>query len=168
MILIALGASIPDPSGRSPLETCRLAAAALDGLPGLCLRAVSKWYQTAPVPPVPGAPPFVNGVARLEGGAGDPACLLAALHAIEDRAGRQRPYPNAPRSLDLDLIDIDGLRRAGPDPILPHPRAHLRRFVLVPLSDVAPDWIHPVLGLGIPAMLAALPPEEPPPVTLSA
>lgn len=112
---------------------------------------------------MPGAPPFVNGMALLDGAAGDPVRLLAALHAIEDRAGRQRPFPNAPRSLDLDLIDLDGLCRDDADPILPHPRAHLRRFVLEPLRDVAPHWVHPVLGLGIAAMLAALPPDEAPP-----
>ena len=160
MILIALGANLPAEAGHSPLQTCRAAAAALDSLPGLRLRALSNWYRTVPVPPLPGAPLYVNGVARLEGEAGDPARLLAALHAIEDRAGRQRPYPNAPRVLDLDLIDLDGLRRTEPDPVLPHPRAHLRRFVLQPLVDVAPGWVHPALGRGAAALLAALPPDE--------
>lgn len=157
MILIALGANLPGPDGTPPLETCRQAAAALDGLPGLRLVALSCWYQTAPEPPLPGAPPFVNGVARLHGQVDDPAALLAALQALESAAGRERPFPNAPRSLDLDLIDLGGLVRAAPDPVLPHPRAHLRRFVLQPLLDVAPDWRHPVLGLDARALLAALP-----------
>ena len=108
-----------------------------------------------------GAPPFVNGVARLQGRVEDPALLLAALHALEAGAGRCRPFPNAPRSLDLDLISLDGLVRAGPDPVLPHPRAHLRRFVLQPLADVAPEWRRPLLGLGVAALLAGLPPGEP-------
>nr|WP_264185414.1 2-amino-4-hydroxy-6-hydroxymethyldihydropteridine diphosphokinase [Roseicella aerolata] len=158
-----MGANVPDSRGSSPLETCRAAAAALDRLPGLRLRALSRWYRTAPVPAMPGAPDFVNGVARLEGAVDDPAHLLAALHAIEDRAGRQRPYPNAPRSLDLDLIDLDGLCRDGPDPILPHPRAHLRRFVLEPLRDVAPHWVHPGLGRTLASLIADLPPETMPP-----
>lgn len=161
MILVALGANLPI-AGQSPLETCQVAAAALDALPGLRLRALSRWYQTVPVPPLPGSPLFINGVARLEGEAGDPARLLAALHAIEAQAGRQRPFPNAPRTLDLDLIDLDGLHRAGPDPILPHPRAHLRRFVLQPLRDVAPGWVHPVLGRTVEALLAELPEEDMP------
>lgn len=160
MILIALGANLPAEAGHSPLQTCQAAAAALDSLPGLRLRALSAWYRTVPVPSLPGAPLFVNGMARLEGTAGDPARLLAALHAIEDRAGRQRPYPNAPRVLDLDLIDLDGLCRAAPDPVLPHPRAHLRRFVLQPLLDVAPFWLHPLLGRSAAALLAGLPDEE--------
>ncbi len=161
-VLIALGANLPGPDGAPPLETCRRAAAALDELPGLRLVALSRWYRTAPEPPSPGAPPFVNGVARLEGQAGEPAALLAALQALELAAGRERPYVNAPRSLDLDLIDLDGLVRAAPDPVLPHPRAHLRRFVLQPLLDVAPGWRHPVLGLEARALLAALPREAGP------
>lgn len=161
VVLIALGANLPAAAGAAPLETCRAAAAALDGLPGLRLRALSRWYRTAPVPPLPGAPTFVNGVARLEGEAGDPAALLATLHAIEDRAGRQRPFPNAPRTLDLDLIDLDGVCRNSPDPVLPHPRAHLRRFVLEPLRDVAPHWVHPALGLSVATLLAGLPDMEP-------
>ena len=168
MILIALGANLPDETGRSPLDTCRAAALALDALPGLRLRALSRWYRTAPVPPLPGAPDYVNGVARLEGDPGDPARLLAALHAIEAGAGRARPFPNAPRTLDLDLIACAGLVRSAPDPILPHPRAHLRRFVLQPLLDVAPDWVHPVLGLTAAALLRALPPEDAPPEPLPA
>lgn len=160
MILIALGANLPWSDGTSPLEGCRAAAAALDSLPGLRLRALSRWYRTLPMPPLPGAPSFVNGVARLEGEAGDPATLLAALHAIEDRAGRARPFPNAPRTLDLDLIDLHGLCRAAPDPVLPHPRAHMRRFVLQPLRDVAPGWVHPVLRRPVEALLAELPPDE--------
>lgn len=163
VIMIALGANLPDAAGRSPLQSCQAAAAALDSVPGLRLRALSRWYRTEPVSSVPGAPRFVNGIARLEGKAGDPAALLAALHAIEARAGRQRPFPNAPRVLDLDLIDLDGLCRAAPDPVLPHPRAHLRRFVLQPLRDVAPGWRHPVLGLTVETLLDRLPPDEPPP-----
>jgi len=157
---IALGSNLSGPHGEPPLATCRWAAAALDRLPGLRLRALSRWYATAPVDSPPGAPRYINAVARLEGAAPDPAALLAALHAIEAAAGRERPFPNAPRRLDLDLIDLDGLVRAAPDPVLPHPRAHLRRFVLHPLRDVAPAWVHPVSGLGLAALLAALPAEE--------
>jgi 2-amino-4-hydroxy-6-hydroxymethyldihydropteridine diphosphokinase len=150
VILVAIGANLPGPDGAPALETCRRAAVRLDALPGLRLRALSRWFATAPVPPTPGTPDYVNAVALLAPRPGaappDPAALLAALQAIEAAFGRVRPYPNAPRTLDLDLVAMGALVRAAPDPILPHPRMHLRSFVLAPLRDLAPGWVHPVLG----------------------
>lgn len=145
MILVAIGANLRGPDGSAPLDTCRAAVRALDALPSYRVAAVSRWYSSAPVPPS-GQPHYINGVARLARtgeGPADPAALLAALHAIEARFGRRRAEVNAARTLDLDLIDLDGLMREAPDPVLPHPRAHLRAFVLLPLLDVAPDWVHP-------------------------
>jgi 2-amino-4-hydroxy-6-hydroxymethyldihydropteridine diphosphokinase len=158
MILIAIGANLPGRDGASPLATCRAAAEALRALPGLRLLGVSAWYRSAPIPPS-GQPDYVNGVAALEGSA-EPAGLLAGLQAIEARAGRVRGLPNAARTLDLDIIDLNGLVRDAPDPVLPHPRAHLRGFVLLPLADVAPAWVHPRLTVGVAALLAALPPYD--------
>ena len=155
MILVAIGANLPAADGGAPLDTCRAAASALDGLLGLRLRRVSRWYESAPVPPSD-QPLYVNGAARLDGEA-DPAALLAALHAIEARAGRVRGALDAARALDLDLVAVGGLVRAAPDPVLPHPRAHLRAFVLAPLRDVAPGWRHPVLGRTAADLLAGLP-----------
>lgn len=164
MILVALGANLPGPDGAPAIETCRRAAAALDALPGLRLRALSRWYATAPIPPTPGVPDYINGVALLEprpgAAAPSPEALLAALQGIEAGAGRVRPYPNAPRTLDLDLLDLDGQVRAGPDPILPHPRLQDRAFVLAPLADIAPGWVHPVLGRRAAELLAGLGPQE--------
>lgn len=159
MILVGIGANLPGLDGSAPRETCRAAAVALDALPGLRLQALSRWWESAPLPPMPGAPWFVNGVARLEGEA-DPVALLAALHAIEAAHHRARPYPNAPRTLDLDLLDCQGLVSAGPSPVLPHPRLMDRAFVLMPLSEVAPGWHHPVTGEGIGALVAALPRQD--------
>jgi len=164
-VLIALGANLPGADGAPPLETCRRALGGLARLPGLRLVAVSRWYRTPAEPPLPGVPDFVNGVARLAGPPGDPAALLAALHALEAAAGRARSAPNAPRTLDLDLIDAWGLVRDAPDPVLPHPRTHRRRFVLRPLADVAPGWRHPRLGLGVAALLARL--DAPPAVPIA-
>ncbi|MCW3476150.1 2-amino-4-hydroxy-6-hydroxymethyldihydropteridine diphosphokinase [Limobrevibacterium gyesilva] len=158
MILVAIGANLPGVDGRGPLVTCRAAAEALRTLPGLRLQALSPWYETAPMPPS-GQPPYVNGVARLEGVA-EPAALLARLQAIEARGGRRRGAANAARTLDLDIIAMDALVRDAPDPVLPHPRAHERAFVLAPLRDVAPDWVHPRLGRTAEELLAALPPQE--------
>jgi len=157
VILIALGANLPGKDGTAPLATCQAAAAALDGIPGLRVTAVSNWWETAPEPPVPGAPWYVNGMARCEGEL-KPEALLAALQGLEQAAGRERPYRHAPRTLDLDIIAMSETVRDAPDPILPHPRAHLRRFVLQPLAEVAPGWIHPRLGRSVEALLAELPP----------
>jgi 2-amino-4-hydroxy-6-hydroxymethyldihydropteridine diphosphokinase len=154
--VVAIGANLPGRDGAAPLATCRAAAAALDGVCGLALVATSRWWETAPEPPDPGSPWYVNGVVRLHGAA-DPLALLTALQAIEAEAGRERPYPNAPRTLDLDIIAVGDLIRAAPDPVIPHPRAHLRRFVLEPLREVWPGWTHPVTGDTVEALLSALP-----------
>ena len=157
--LVAIGANLPRADGAGPRETCDWAVAALDRIPGMRVAAVSSWWRSDPIPPDPASPPYVNGVARLEGET-SPEALLAALHAIEDEAGRARPFPNAPRVLDLDLVDLGGRVRQGLPPVLPHPRAHLRAFVLLPLAEVAPGWVHPGSGRTVEALVAALEPQE--------
>lgn len=157
-VLIAIGTNLPDLAGRSPLAVAQLAASSLSGLAGLRIVALSRWYRSAPVPPS-GQPPYINGVALLSGTT-DPARLLAELQAIERAAGRQRGAANAARTLDLDIIDIAGMVRDAPDPVLPHPRAHLRAFVLRPLADVCPDWVHPVLRTSVAALIAGLPAQQ--------
>jgi 2-amino-4-hydroxy-6-hydroxymethyldihydropteridine diphosphokinase len=155
MILVAIGANLSGRHGATPLRTCAEAAQALAELPELQLHSVSRWYETEPVPRSD-QPNYINGVARLQGmsnAAINPEVVLAGLQAIEDRFGRRRAAANAARTLDLDLIDLDGIVRDAPDPILPHPRAHLRAFVLLPLLDVAPDWVHPVIGRTATALL---------------
>lgn len=153
MILVAIGSNLPS-FGRSPGETCRWAAQQLDTLGGLRLRGLSKWYRTVPVPRSD-QPDYVNGVAHLAGNA-TPGGLLTALHAIEACAGRMRTVPNAARTLDLDIIAIDDLVWDAVNLVLPHPRAHLRGFVLLPLRDVAPEWVHPRLGMSVDALIRRL------------
>jgi 2-amino-4-hydroxy-6-hydroxymethyldihydropteridine diphosphokinase len=160
MILVGIGANLPTEGGTTPLDTVRWAAAQLSRLPGLWQAGLSRWYRTAPVPPS-AQPSYVNGVSRLQAASGrpepDPVSLLAWLHELEAQAGRVRSLPNAARTLDLDIIAMGEkgeLMRAAPDPILPHPRTHQRAFVLVPLLDVAPEWVHPVLGRGARDLLA--------------
>lgn len=154
IVLIALGANLPGPDLTDPQATCLAALTALCELPDLRLQSVSRWYRTAPLPRALDQPDFCNGVVLMEGDP-DPVSLLAALHEIERRFGRCRTIANAPRPLDLDLIAIDQQIRTMA-PILPHPRAHLRRFVLDPLCDIAPDWVHPLLGDTATALRARL------------
>lgn len=163
-VLISLGANLTAADGSAPLDTCRQAAAALDALPGLRLRGLSRWYRTAPML-APGQnaaahPSYVNGVAHLVSRPGvtvDPAWLLAELMQLEAAAGRHRSTLNAPRPLDLDIIAMGDMVRDHPDPVLPHPRAHLRAFVLVPLAELAPGWLHPRLGQPVETLIAGLP-----------
>jgi 2-amino-4-hydroxy-6-hydroxymethyldihydropteridine diphosphokinase len=164
VILVGIGANLPTPDGAPPLVSCQRAVASLDELPGLRLRGLSRWWRSVPVP-ASDQPDYVNGVALLAGYA-DPAALLQALHAIEARFGRRRLAVNAARSLDLDLIDVDGLVRQPPDPVLPHPRAHVRAFVLGPLADVVPGWVHPTLRCAVEGLLADLPPQVAVPLAL--
>ena len=162
MILIAIGANLPRFNGAAPLETGRQAVAELTLLPDLRLIAQSRWYETAPIPPS-GQNLYVNAVVRLAvepGASVDPAVLLARLMQIEADHGRVRGEANAARTLDLDIIAIGDMVRTAPDPILPHPRAHERAFVLMPLHDVAPGWVHPVFGETVETLIARLSPQQ--------
>lgn len=152
MILIALGANLSSTAGR-PEATLHAALAAMEAR-GIHVDQVSRFYESEAWPN-PSDPPFINAVASIVTHL-SPEALLAALQAIETEFGRVRGAPNAPRSLDLDLIDYDGRVQPGP-PELPHPRAHTRAFVLLPLSDIAPVWCHPVSGRSVSELIGELP-----------
>jgi 2-amino-4-hydroxy-6-hydroxymethyldihydropteridine diphosphokinase len=153
MILIGLGANLPSRAGQ-PADTLKRALGELERQ-GVEIRAISGFYQT-PAWPNAADPAFVNAVAAVKTGL-QPVELLMLLHGVETDLGRLRSAPNAPRTLDLDLLDYDGHVTAGPPLTLPHPRIAERSFVLVPLHDVAPGWRHPVTGQGFPELLDALP-----------
>lgn len=140
-----------------PIATARSAVSILDAVPGLRLIGLSRWYESDPIP-ASDQPPYVNGVAHLRGTLA-PELLLQVLQRIEREAGRLRGVVNAARPLDLDILAMNRLIRNAPDPVLPHPRAHLRAFVLLPLADVMPRWIHPISGLPIQELIAMLPPQ---------
>jgi len=155
MIALALGANLPSWAGPPP-ATLRAALTALEQR-GVRVACLSPFYRT-PAWPDPREPEFVNAVATIETKL-SPAELLQTLQQTETRFGRERSARNAPRTLDLDILDYDGRVEQGP-PILPHPRMTARAFVLVPLADVAPDWRHPATGETISQLLAALSEEE--------
>jgi 2-amino-4-hydroxy-6-hydroxymethyldihydropteridine diphosphokinase len=122
----------------------------------------SSLWQTSPVDCPPGSAPFVNAVAALLPFCDEsPESLLKKIRALEKKSGRQaKKVLNEPRVLDLDLIAFGGETRHTPELVLPHPRAHLRRFVLQPLSEIAPDFILPGQSKTISQLLAELPDEE--------
>ena len=175
LCLIAIGGNMPSWAG-SPDRTVDAALQHLERA-GAQVAAVSRNYRT-PAFPAGSGPDFVNAAAALRM-SGAPEAVLGVLHAVEAAFGRERVARWGQRTLDLDLIGVDDLvlpdlagfetwraldaqaqqERAPDCLILPHPRAHERAFVLVPLADVAPDWVHPVFGQTVRAMLAALPQE---------
>jgi 2-amino-4-hydroxy-6-hydroxymethyldihydropteridine diphosphokinase len=139
---VALGSNLAgDYASSEALLEAALARFPSAGLPVL---ARSGWWRSAAWPD-PSGPEYRNGIALVEANR-PPAEVLAALLTIEAGLGRQRSLRNAPRTLDLDLIAHGRQVVDAPGLTLPHPRAHERRFVMGPLAEIAPKWIHPVLG----------------------
>lgn len=149
-ILIGIGANL---AGRfaTPLAACEAAVAALEQA-GVAVLARSRWYRSQPVP-ASAQPWFVNGVVRVATRL-PPAALLQMMHGIEERFGRVRRERNAARIIDLDLLAY-GRCRQQDGLELPHPRLDRRRFVLLPLAEVAPGWCHPSSGRTVAELVAA-------------
>ncbi|HEV2363953.1 MAG TPA: 2-amino-4-hydroxy-6-hydroxymethyldihydropteridine diphosphokinase [Caulobacteraceae bacterium] len=141
-ILVALGSNLPD----GFLDCEALLEAAVGRLPGLAVQVLARsgWWRSQAWPD-PAYPPFVNGVVRIATPL-PPRSLLGALLGLEGSFGRIRGAPNAPRTLDLDLIAYGRAVLATPGLTLPHPSAFERRFVTGPLAQMLPDWRHPVNG----------------------
>ena len=117
---------------------------------------VSRFRDTIPVG-APGPQPLFLNAAAVGGVAMPARELLETLLAIENERGRERPYPNAPRSLDLDLLLCGDATIDEPGLIVPHPRFRVRRFVLEPLAEIAPDMKDPVTGKTISELLKSAP-----------
>lgn len=171
--LIALGSNL-EADSQSPADNLQ---ASIEGLrdAGLVIRGKSRFFRS-PAFPAGTGPDYVNGVIAVETDL-SPTDLLAVLHAVEVEAGRVRKKRWSSRVLDLDLLAMGGvvlpdletydywrelplseqMQLAPETLILPHPRLHERGFVLLPLADIAPDWLHPVLKLTVAEMLAKLP-----------
>lgn len=145
---IALGSNLGD--SRAILEA---ALETLAKTPEITLLVSSSWYQTKAVGPP--QPDYINGCALLHVQK-RPQLLLETLLGIEAQFGRVRRERWGPRSLDLDLLLYDDLIIKTPTLQLPHPRMRSRAFVLVPLAEIAPDWIEPVSGIAIAQLVQAV------------
>ena len=153
LILIGIGGNLASPRFSAPIDTLAAALVSLQ-TQGISVAARSAWYRTEPVPRSD-QPWFVNAVASLSTdlAASD---LLAVLQAVERQFGRVRSVQNVARVLDLDLLDHRGQVSETAALVLPHPRLHQRRFVLVPLAEIAPCWRHPLSGLTAEQLLSRL------------
>ena len=152
MAFVALGSNLGDSAG-----IIRRAFDRLQMLSEVPMLRSSLWRST-PVDCPPGSPPFINSMAGLCPRADEtPATLLRQLQVLEAEFGRRRGLiPNEPRLLDLDLIAFGARTVNLRELVLPHPRAHLRRFVLQPLAEIAPEFVLPGQGRGAAALLAEL------------
>ena len=135
---IGLGANLGDAAA-----ALRQALAAIDGLPLTRVSKTSSLYKTAPLETLPGyeaGNDYINAVVEIETNLPAPT-LLAHLQRVEQAAGRERPFPNAPRTLDLDLLLYGSASIDSANLKVPHPRMWQRAFVLVPLAEIAPGLI---------------------------
>lgn len=145
---IGLGANLGD-----RMTTLRMAIQRLETLGRIA--AVSSLYETEPVGYLE-QPSFLNAVVALDTALA-PANLMGRLLGIERDLGRARSFPNAPRTLDLDLLMVDDVILDTPELTLPHPRLHERVFVLVPLAEIAPEFVHPRIGKSVQELSHTLP-----------
>ncbi len=135
---IALGANLGEAA-----SMVKQAVASIDQLPHCRVKKTSRLYKTAPQETLPGCKPgsdYINAVVQIETGLTAPL-LLQLLQQLEQAAGRQRPYTNAPRTLDLDLLLYGSGSIDSKHLTVPHPRMWQRAFVLMPLAEIAPDLV---------------------------
>lgn len=162
MIYLGVGANLFNPDFGPPRATCGAALEMVEKS-GAYIERRAPWYESAPVP-ASDQPWYVNGVVAVTTSL-TPGDLMSVLLDIEDQLGRRRRVRNAPRTVDLDILAYhDEVLCAAPEDAptvqVPHPRMHERSFVINPLFDICPNWIHPKSGRSIGELKAALPADQ--------
>lgn len=151
-VFIGFGSNLGD-----RLDYCDRAVTLLSLLPHSRVTGVSSLYETEPL--IDGTDPglgwFLNGAVRMETDV-TPRSLLEVCREIESSLGRDQEHRGGPRTLDLDILFYGGHIVQEPDLVIPHPRLHLRRFALVPLAELDPDWVHPMFNCTVKTLLDSL------------
>ena len=152
-LIIAVGGNITNKQGVHPTTVCDDAINLLKDHK-IYIEKQSKWYISEPIP-VSSQPKYFNKVIMAKSFLNELE-ILKTLHLIEKKFGRIRKKVNEPRIIDLDLIDCFGLILDNENISIPHPRAHLRRFVMEPLSEINSNWIHPIYKKSVSQILKDL------------
>ena len=155
MILLGMGSNLNSSEGRSPQENCQEAINRLSRHQIVAAR-ISSFFESAPIPDS-AQPWYVNSVALINTEL-TPLSLLECLLATEFEMGRNRAMRDAPRVIDLDLLAYDNQIIYSEGLTIPHPRMNGRAFVLKPLAEIAPNWVHPVCGRHIKQLIKDLDP----------
>ena len=156
-IIIGIGGNLYSSNGLHPIEIGKKAIKAMK-LMSINVEKQSNWYRSDPIPKSD-QPKFFNSVIIAKASLNE-LDVLKSLHKIEDNLGRLRKNINEARVIDLDLIDYSSKILQSENIIIPHPRAHLRRFVMEPLFEIEKSWIHPILKLSVTEILNQLDKQE--------
>ena len=156
-IIVAIGGNLHSKNGLHPVEICQEAIKSLKSM-SIIVEKQSSWYRSDPIPKSD-QPKFFNSVLVASTTLNE-LDVLNSLHDIEKKFGRIRKNINEARIIDLDLIDYSSKIHDSKDIILPHPRAHLRRFVMQPLYEIEKNWIHPILKTSVAEILNQLDQQE--------
>ena len=153
MIYIGIGSNLNGKNNETPLQNCKKALVELKKEVNIC--KISSWYKSEPIP-VSNQPWFINGVIEISTNKSS-LDLLEFILSIEEVSGRERKKKNEARILDLDMIDYKKkILYIKNKLIIPHPRMHERSFVLQPLSELNPKWMHPIKKKGIKELIRNL------------
>ena len=152
-VIISVGGNINSEDGSHPVETCNKAIRSFQNY-SIKVKKQSKWYNSEPIPKSD-QPNFFNCVIIASTKLNEYE-VLKSLHAVEAKFGRKRNLINEPRSVDLDLIDYSSKVLQNKKITTPHPRAHLRKFVMGPLAEIEPNWTHPILKINVLEILKKL------------